>query len=257
MEQLDDSTGASPKDVKRSLILPVAGVLIAVLALAILAAAGFGYRCGLWHYRTGFTILRVGGWFGLAAALTSLAATRYAITGKRVVATIMTLAGLAGGVAAFALPLQWKLTVQRLPRIHDITTDTFNPPRFVAVVPLRRDASNPFEYGGAEIAVLQRTAYPDIRTAVLDLPAPQAFERAVTAARASGWQIVAAVPAEGRIEAIATTFWFGFKDDIVIRVIPADRRSLVDIRSVSRVGASDAGANARRIRAYLKKLAGQ
>ena len=72
-----------------------------------------------------------------------------------------------------------------------------------------------------------------------------------------GWQIVAAEAGEGRIEAIDTTFWFGFTDDIVIRITPADYRALVDIRSVSRVGRSDAGTNARRIRAYIAKLGGR
>ena len=71
-----------------------------------------------------------------------------------------------------------------------------------------------------------------------------------------GWQIVASAPQEGRIEATDTTLWFGFKDDIVIRVAPAGNRSLVDIRSVSRVGISDVGTNARRIRNFAGKLAG-
>ncbi len=257
MEQTDDKSDAAPGTEERKLLLPLLGIGLAAVALAVLAAAGFGSRFGLWHFRTGFTLLKYGAWCGLAAALTSLAAARYAVKGKHMSAIVLVLAGLTGGVVAFALPLHWKLAAQRLPRIHDITTDTFTPPGFVAIVPLRKDAPNPAEYGGSGIAVLQRTAYPDVRTLILDLPAAQAFERALAAARGMGWEIVAAVPGEGRIEATATTVWFGFKDDIVVRVTPAEHRSLVDVRSVSRVGASDVGTNARRIRTYLKKLAAQ
>jgi len=78
--------------------------------------------------------------------------------------------------------------------------------------------------------------------------------RALAAARASGWAIVAADSAAGRIEATATTAWFGFKDDVVVRVAPEGTGSRVDVRSVSRVGKSDVGANARRIREYLERV---
>ncbi len=71
-----------------------------------------------------------------------------------------------------------------------------------------------------------------------------------------GWKIVDENQAEGRIEATATTRWFGFKDDVVIRIAPSGGNgSRVDVRSVSRVGRSDVGTNARRIRAFLKKFA--
>jgi uncharacterized protein (DUF1499 family) len=76
----------------------------------------------------------------------------------------------------------------------------------------------------------------------------------LAAARAQGWEIVAAVPAEGRIEATDTTRFFGFKDDIVIRVKAEGAGSRVDVRSLSRVGKSDVGKNASRIRAYLIAL---
>jgi len=87
------------------------------------------------------------------------------------------------------------------------------------------------------------------------VPPPVAFSRALEAAERMGWTLVANNPAEGRIEATDTTFWYGFKDDIVIRVTPAGAGSRVDVRSVSRVGRSDIGTNARRVRRYLAKLA--
>jgi hypothetical protein len=141
-----------------------------------------------------------------------------------------------------------------LPNIHDVTTDTRDPPAFVTLLPLRRSSPNGADYGGPETAAQQRKGYPSIATPVVALPPPQAFERALAAAREMGWEIAAADPAAGRIEATDTTLWFGFKDDIVIRVRPDSAGSRIDVRSVSRVGTSDVGANARRIQKYLSRL---
>jgi uncharacterized protein (DUF1499 family) len=141
-----------------------------------------------------------------------------------------------------------------LPFIHDVTTDTSNPPEFVAVVPLRADAPNPVEYGGEEIAERQREGYPDLGPLRVDQPPQAVFDPAVDAAEAMGWALVAAEASEGRIEATETTFWFGFKDDIVIRIRDDNGDSIVDVRSKSRVGGSDIGANAARIERYLEAL---
>lgn len=148
-----------------------------------------------------------------------------------------------------------EMSANQAPPIHDITTDIVNPPRFVAITPLRAGATNSAEYGGAEIAVKQRKAYPDLKTVIVNTSQERAFQLALDAAQTMGWDIIASVPGEGRIEATDSTFWFGFKDDIVIRVTPAGYRSMVDVRSVSRVGISDTGTNAKRIREYLKALA--
>jgi uncharacterized protein (DUF1499 family) len=152
------------------------------------------------------------------------------------------------------IPWSWKQRADRVPPIHDITTDLADPPAFEAVLPLRQDAPNPSEYGGDSIAAQQREAYPDLGPLTLDLPLDAAFRRAQEAARDMGWEIVDSDPARGRIEATATTPWFGFKDDVVVRVRPEDGGSRVDVRSVSRVGRSDVGTNARRIREYLEEL---
>ena len=69
-----------------------------------------------------------------------------------------------------------------------------------------------------------------------------------------GWEIVAAEPDRGRIEATATTFWFRFKDDVVIRLTPRGYGTYVDVRSKSRIGGGDMGANANRIRRFLQRL---
>src|SRR5437588_404451 len=105
-----------------------------------------------------------------------------------------------------------------------------------------------------QLAEQQRRAYPDIVPAVLAAGPEVAFARALDAARAMGWEIVDAQPKEGRIEATATTFWFGFKDDVVVRITPLSAGSRIDVRSKSRVGRGDTGTNAQRVRAYLKRL---
>jgi uncharacterized protein (DUF1499 family) len=109
-------------------------------------------------------------------------------------------------------------------------------------------------YGGDKIATQQRDAYPDVRPLMLSVPPAQAFERALATVREKGWELVAADGTAGRIEATDTTFWYGFKDDVVIRVKPADGGSRVDVRSLSRVGGGDAGTNAKRVRGYLDAL---
>src|SRR5207245_2074399 len=109
-------------------------------------------------------------------------------------------------------------------------------------------------YGGPAVAAQQHRAYPDLRPVTLPEPPPRAFERALAVARAQGWEIVESSPAEGRIEATDTTRWFGFKDDVVVRVRPEGAGSRVDVRSLSRVGRSDVGKNAARLRAYLRAL---
>jgi len=230
------------------------GFILAVLAALAAMLAGFGSRWGLWYFRTGFVILRWAAYVGIAAALASLigAILTRPTTLRR--GFLFSIFGLIIGSLVFGVPWCYWRTAQRVPAIHDITTDTENPPRFASILPLRKNAPNPSEYGGPEIAIKQRAAYPDLVPAALSAPPDKAYEQALTAARKMGWVIVDANPAEGRIEATDTTFWFGFKDDIVIRITPADPGSRVDIRSVSRVGKSDVGMNAKRIRKYLKEL---
>jgi uncharacterized protein (DUF1499 family) len=160
-----------------------------------------------------------------------------------------------GAAAAF---VPWKLQhdARAVPPIHDITTDTEHPPPLVALLARRAGAPNSADYGGRKIAEAQRKAYPDIAPLMLALPPQVAFTRALDVARELGWDVAAADAASGRIEATATTLWFGFQDDVVIRVSPAAAGSRVDVRSVSRVGRSDLGTNAARVRAFLANLRG-
>lgn len=225
---------------------------LALCALALVAVSGPGARAGLWHWRTGFSVFGAAIVFGLAAVAASGVGLAVPRTRPRWRSFAVALA--LGGAAA-AVPLSFLLKARGIPSIHDITTDAQNPPRFVAVLPLRAGAANPPEYPGPHIHELQSIAYPAVQPLVLPAPPAQAFARALAAARRLGWDIVAAEEKEGRIEAVATTLWFGFKDDVVVRVAASGRGSRIDIRSKSRVGRSDVGANARRIEDFLAAVA--
>jgi uncharacterized protein (DUF1499 family) len=233
----------------------LSGFLLALLAGIVLLLVGPGYRLQWWDFRPAFTLMQWAAYGGLVALGLSLLGVVLARPGGRRRGFSLALAGSLLGLLVFAVPWQWERTAQRLPLIHDITTDTETPPAFVAVLPLRARAPNPAEYGGAEIAAQQRADYPELGPLLLQIPPRQAFQSALTAARDMGWEIVAADATAGRIEATATTFWFGFKDDVVVRVTPVERGSRIDVRSVSRVGRGDVGANAKRIKAYLARVA--
>jgi uncharacterized protein (DUF1499 family) len=162
------------------------------------------------------------------------------------------LAGLVIGAVVFGVPWSYLRAARQVPPIHDITTDTENPPPFVAVLRLRAGAANPPDYGGEAVAAQQRAAFPAIQPVHAPLPPDRTFDLALATAEDQGWKIVAAIPSEGRIEATDTTGWWGFKDDIVIRIRPEGSGSRLDIRSESRVGVSDLGTNAARIEAFLE-----
>ncbi|NWG45203.1 MAG: DUF1499 domain-containing protein [Alphaproteobacteria bacterium] len=154
-------------------------------------------------------------------------------------------------------PYQQSTNAASVPPIHDITTDTEDPPRFVDVVPLREadNARNPPDYAGARVAEAQKRGYPGLGPLQVQAMPDAVFPEALAAAKEMGWTIVASVREEGRIEATDRTFWFGFRDDVVIRLRAEDGGTRIDVRSKSRVGGSDIGANARRITTYLDRLA--
>lgn len=229
------------------------GFIIVLAGAASAVLAGWGTRTDLWSFGVGFRVLTwavVGTLLGVVFSLVGLFATRSGKKRGRLRAAL----GVFVGAAVVAVPATYMAQARSVPAIHDITTDVENPPAFSSIAPLRRGAPNSVEYEGAAVADQQRKAYPDIQPLVLEVPATQAFEGALDAARDMGWEIVDANPAQGRIEATATTRWFGFKDDVVVRVSATEGGSRIDVRSLSRVGRSDVGTNAARIRSYLAKL---
>ena len=230
------------------------GLTLSVIGVLGVGASGPGYRFGCWGYKTGVSLVKYSGFISVAAVVVCLVGLalwywEVASEGKT-----QALIGLVIGGCVLGLTLKWKHNLDSVPYIHDITTDTENPPRFVAVLPLRAGTENPAEYGGPELAKQQKDGYPDLKPGLMSSPPDSAFPQALQAAKDMGWEIVASDPQSLRIEATDTTCWFGFKDDVVVRLSPSATGSRVDVRSVSRVGKSDVGTNARRIDAYLARL---
>lgn len=231
-------------------------MVVSIVALALLAASGPGTRMGLWTWQTGLQMLRWAAYIGMGAGAVALIVLLLHLMPRwRSLGLLVPFLAVAFSVAAFAPPLYMLGEAKKVPPIHDITTDVEQPPQFVALLAQRRAAPNGVDYGGPQLAAQQKKAYPDIGPKVLSSPPAEAMRRALEAAQAMGWQVVSSDPAEGRIEATATTSWFGFKDDVIVRVKPDGAGSRVDVRSMSRVGRSDVGTNARRIREFLARLA--
>lgn len=253
-------------------ILKVAAALagIAGIGLALLAlAAPLGVWLGLWDFRQGFSMLRSAQpfvmWITIGCAL---ATVLLLVLSKRAHLQNSPRLIKIAGAATIAAAIAWYIPQSYLPGsgvtippIHDISTDIDNPPAFVDVLALRGTTSNPTVYGTGnpqmtpEVhAQRQREAYPDVVTQTFSEPADQVFARALAAVDTLGWDLVAQVPEEGRIEATDTTFWFRFKDDIVIRITETADGTKLDARSTSRVGMSDVGKNAARLRAFFAEL---
>jgi uncharacterized protein (DUF1499 family) len=223
-----------------------------LVAALLLLASGPGTRAGIWEWQSGFALMRWAMYVGFATA--AIALVMLIIPKTRGPQPTILVAALLMGIMTGAPVVSLRTQAGSLPPIHDITTDVRDPPGFVALLAARKASPNGSEYGGPEIAAQQAKAYPNVRPMLLPLPPQEAFTRAADVARAMGWEIVSADAATGRIEATATTLWFGFRDDIVVRILPQGTASRIDVRSVSRVGRSDVGANARRIQEYLSKL---
>lgn len=167
------------------------------------------------------------------------------------------LLGLFLGLALLAYPAFLGSRALRLPEISDITTDTTNPPRFDVLARLRPRGRT--DYPGQATAALQRTAYPDVVPLELDVPTKVAYDAALALVTKRKWNIVdtrapTLVRRDGVIEAVARTPIMGFRDDVVIRVSPLGQGTRIDMRSASRFGNHDLGANASRIRSLLEDI---
>jgi uncharacterized protein (DUF1499 family) len=236
--------------------LPVLAALLAAAAVVLLALGPVGWRAGWWHFRFAFqTLMPWAAYCGIAALAVSAVALLFGRSRIERRGVAVAVVAFAVGLLIAYVPWHYDRMRTAVPPIHDITTDPDNPPAFAAVVAARTaDGGNPATYEGAKIAEQQRQAYPDIAPVSLTLPLAAAFNRALDAAQRMGWTIVAADDTAGRIEASDRSRWFGFTDDIVIRITPSGSGSRVDVRSSARLGRSDFGVNATRVRAYLGAL---
>lgn len=266
----NNNTGSSQGSTPALLLALTALAALAGLGLALFALiAPMGVWTGWWDFRQGFSILRSAQPFVMWITLGCAAITvivfvigrqRPAAGTSRMV-TIAALATIAAGIAWYIPQSYLPGQGANIPPIHDISTDLVNPPQFVDVLPLRGENSNPTVYGTGnpnmtpqEHAERQRDAYPDVTTRTYDDSATVIFERALAAVDSLGWDLVAQDPNAGRIEATDTTFWFRFKDDVVIRIVQTPSGTVVDARSTSRVGLSDVGKNAQRLRAFFNEI---
>ncbi len=240
-------------------LLLVSGLVL----LVILLTGPLGYRFELVSLASSFVSLLValvGGWLLslVGAAYLVIRVRRKDATGGGFTSNRNLLLGiLVMGLIPSLFMVPQIITARSVPSIHDITTDTFDPPQFQAITGLRPDAQ---VYGASEdwpaekLRQAQEGAYPDLQTLASDLSVQEAVKRAAEILSEMGLVIVAVTPAQGLVEATATSFWFGFKDDVVVRVQASGNESKIDLRSVSRIGQSDLGANAARIREFLRRF---
>lgn len=244
--------------------------LISIFAVPLwFVVAALGYRFGLWDLKMGLIkmvsawgiyVLGAGFVIGFLALILSVA-----VKPRRGGSMLLALIAMAIPVAGVMKADSVRKTAAALPFIHDISTDTADAPLFSSVIMALRDATpgvNSADWvgkkdpsGKALVADLQATGYPDIKPIKSPQDPALVFERSLDILKSQGWEIVSQDREAGVIEATDTTFWYGFKDDIIIRVKPAaGNTSRVDMRSLSRIGGSDLGKNAERIRAYRAAL---
>ena len=218
-----------------SIIIVRSGLLEIVPALATFAAALIFAGIAILLAFAAFVVIWRQGYGGLGRALL----------------------GLFLGLSLLVYPAYLGTRAMRLPEISDVTTDTSNPPRFETLARLRPRGR--IDYPGAAAAALQRTAYPDVGPLELDVPTKTAYDAMLALVTKRKWNVVDSraptlVRRDGLIEAVARTPIMGFRDDVVIRVSPLGQGTRIDMRSASRFGAHDLGANASRIRSLLEDL---
>lgn len=246
----DSPTQKRPRGTRWCSIGIVAAAIGAVAVVVCLA----GVRVGLIGAQTAFMAFAIG-LLAFAVGLVSTGVGLLLSKGSAGAASKQRAwTALAAAVLFFAASFSQMPNMSGTAPINDISTDVRNPPAFVAIVPFREGAPVPPEYAGQETARQQAEAYPDIQTLMIERPTDEVLNEAEKVAQDLGWEIVAIDRIGGRIEATDTTFWFRFKDDVVIRLTPRGDETYVDIRSKSRVGRGDMGANASRIRRFLERL---
>ena len=230
----------------------------AVIGAVLLLMGGLGTRLGMWSYNGGFTV--ASGGILLASAGFFLGVIGYVVAlskGLNTERSSILIALVICIILLVQVGMQMK-ALASVPAIHNISTDTQDPPAFDALVAVRAaEGANPLVYDANVLAEPQRQAYPWVRTLELPTNPGILLNEAVSVLEDMGLAVVNVSAEQGIIEATATTFWFGFKDDVVIRVREsAVGGSVIDVRSVSRSGQSDLGVNVKRIGTILQGLRG-
>ncbi len=226
------------------------GIATIVAALLVLLAGPF-IKFGVLPWQAGLLL------FVIAALLAGLGGLYSLVMLIRRRGGVVTLLAAAAGLAALAIPAAIIAEGRNVPPINDITTDTANPPAFEAITAaMRGPGTAPLAYDPG-FAAQQRAGYPDLKPLTVTDAPDVAFDEALGAAKSLGWAIIASDAGRGRIEATDTVPWWGFHDDIVIRLTPADGGTRIDVRSKSRVGKGDVGVNAKRIADFYAQVGKQ
>ena len=236
---------------------PGTALVLSVTALVLLAVAPFGWRLGWWPYSFGLSwLMPASGYVGAFAVTLSVLTLALGWSDLRPRGLGVLSVALCLSAALVYVPWQYSRLGSTLPPIHDITTDTDNPPAFSAVLPARNaEHAGGVNYDDPQVPQLQKMAYPNLAALKAALPVAKAFNEALHVAKSMpGWTIIAFDGDTGHIEASQQSRWFRFTDDIVIRVSSDVAGSRIDMRSTSRQGRSDYGVNAARIRAYIGAL---
>ena len=231
------------------------------VAAALVASVGSGQ--GWWHFRAGFGVLRYA--FYAAAGGAVLALIALVLARRRGRLLVVNLLALIVSVGFLLYLGSLYRTAQSVPAIHDVTTNLDDMPQFSRLTVRPDNLERIPDLGRAELKALppeerwkaiHREAYADIRTVRVPWTVPETLARAERLTRERGWDVAHSDPEAGTLEATATTFFFRFKDDVVVRARPAPGGggTLVDMRSICRVGGSDVGVNAKRIRDFLADL---
>lgn len=228
----------------------------AVIGIITLPLAALGTRFGIWPFTAGFLLLAVGVVLCTIVFFLGIIGAIYAHTRGWTADRRSILIGVAISVVVLGLMGNQFIMATSVPGIHNISTDIDNPPDFDKIVAEREaEQANPLEYDASVLGDQQRQAYPWVKSYISPVPPAQMIAKVVGVLEGMGLEVVSADTVAGRVEATDTTFWFGFKDDVVVRIRDEAGGSVVDIRSVSRVGQSDLGKNAARIGEILNALA--
>ena len=235
------------KDNKQVHPLNQLGLFLGILAVVIASVSIIGYRVKLWSQLQAFEVF---GWATFVSIVTFL----FCIIGIFKARANGRFRGVNLGIFGilFSLPIMissflFLYSAKIYPPINDISTDTINPPIFWDVI-------DPSEYPGLEVAKIQKSGYPALKSLKLSISPKVAFVKALKIVKYKGWKIAGIDKEDGHIEAVVTSLFYGFKDEVVIRITPDSDGVIVDVRSRSRIGKIDRGTNARRIKSFLKAL---
>ncbi len=227
----------------------------AVVGLVCLLLGALGTKFGVWGFEGGFMLLGVGTVLAAVVFFLGIIAGVYSISKKMQPELSAIIIGVVLSVVMLAMMGTQFMAATAVPPIHNISTDTDSPPQFDRLVAIREaEGANPHTYDRDALAQEQKEAYPQIKPLITDVAPAEMQARVVQVLEGMGLEVVDSNPAAGRVEATDETFWFGFKDDVVVRIRAEGSGSVVDVRSVSRVGQSDLGKNAERISEILNGL---